>query len=257
MSYANVGRIWSNSSFKDYLKTVKKPSWAWAVVLHHTAAPSLATRPKGLLAEHITNISNYYKKKLGWNRGPHLFVDEDQIFGMTPLTIAGIHAASFNSYSIGIEVLGNYDIEDPHSGRGADAWRVTAQCTADLLEWMGVAASTKTILFHRDDPKTSKTCPGKKIQKDWFIDLVKNNTVLVSPPITPLEGLEQDKFEGVVDFMVRERKVNHTTATKSLKRNGRLYFYNNHWLERAYYDLDKQQTVAPISELKEALATFK
>ena len=104
MSFANVGKVWSSSSFNEYLKTVKKPSWARAVTLHHTAAPSLAQRPTGFTIQHIENIKSYYSQKLGWKKGPHLFTDEDEIFGMTPLTLTGIHAVSFNSYSIGIEV---------------------------------------------------------------------------------------------------------------------------------------------------------
>ena len=256
MSYANVGKVWSNASFKEYLKTVKKPSWVRAVVIHHTAAPSLAQRPKGLLIEHIHNISGFYKNTLGWNRGPHLFTDENEIYGMTPLTTAGIHAASFNSYTIGIEVLGNYDVEDPLNGRGKECWNTTAKATADLLEWIGVEANSKTILFHRDDPKTSKTCPGTKIGKDWFINLVKASTGVVSPPPVPIVDIK-DEFVSVVDYMMKERNVDYKTAAKSLKKEGKLYLYNNHWLERAYYDLGKQQTVAPVSELKEALATFQ
>jgi len=257
MSYANVGKVWSSNSFKEYLKTIKPPSWARAVVLHHTAAPSLAQRPDGLLIQHIHNIKNYYQNTLKWNRGPQLFTDENEIFGMTPLTVPGIHAVSFNTYSIGIEVLGNYDIEDPFTGRGDACWKLAAQCTADLLSWMNLEASTKTILFHRDDPKTSKTCPGKKISKDWFLNLVKSNTVTVSPTPVPIENTEKEKFASVVDYMAKERKVSYTVAAKSLKRQGKLYLYNNHWLERAYYDIATKQTLAPITELQEALATFK
>jgi hypothetical protein len=255
MSYANVGKVWSNSSFKDYLKTIQKPSWVRTVTLHHTAAPSLAQRPTGLTIQHINNIASYYKNKLGWNRGPHLFIDENEIFGMTPLTTPGIHAVSFNSSSIGIEVLGDYDVEDPLSGRGLECWKVTAQCTADLLQWIGVEPSSKTVLFHRDDPKTSKSCPGKKVTKDWILNLIKANTVLVSPPPVPIVN-PQDKFESVVDFMMRERKVDFKTAASLLKREGKLYLYNNHWLERARYDSATRQTIAPVSELKEALATL-
>lgn len=256
MSYANVGKVWSNSSFKDYLKTVNKPSWVKTVTLHHCASPSLAQRPVGLTIQHINNIASYYKNTLGWNRGPHLFIDENEIFGMTPLTIPGIHAVSFNSSSIGIEVLGNYDVEDPLSGRGLECWKVAAQCTADLLRWIGVEPSSKTVLFHRDDPKTSKTCPGKKVTKDWILNLIKANTVITPPPPLPIVDVK-DEFLSVVDFMMKERKVDYNTAAKPLKKDGKLYLYNNHWLERAYYDSAKQQTVAPVSELKEALATFQ
>lgn len=262
MSYANVGKVWSDDSFKEYLKTVKKPSWARAVTIHHTAAPSLAQRPNGFLIQHIHNIMNYYRGTLKWNRGPHLFTDEDEIFGMTPLTVQGIHAVSFNSYSIGVEVLGNYDIEDPFSGRGLKCWELAARCTSDLLDWIGVAPSSTSVLFHRDDKRTSKSCPGRRITKPWFLDLVNKSkagstTTSTTTTLSPHGEGSVDIFEPVVDFMMRERKVNFAAASQPLRREGKLYFYNDHWLERAYYDAAKKLTIAPVSELKEALDTFK
>jgi len=258
MSFANVGKVWSSSSFNEYLKTVKKPSWARAVTLHHTAAPSLAQRPTGFTIQHIENIKSYYSQKLGWKKGPHLFTDEDEIFGMTPLTLTGIHAVSFNSYSIGIEVLGYYDVESPLDGRGLECWKLAASTTSALLNWMGVAPSASTVLFHRDDRKTTKSCPGTKVKKDWFLDLVSKagqNEPIVPIPVPPIPA--NDTFEPVADFMMRERKVSYNEAVKPLKKQGGLYLYNNHWLELAHYDAAKQQTMAPVSELKEALETFK
>jgi hypothetical protein len=84
----------------------------------------------------------------------------------------GIHAVSFNSRSLGIEVLGDYDIEDPDSGRGKACWTNTAETVRVLLNWLGLKKNKSTILFHRDDPKTTKSCPGKRIDKQWFLDLI-------------------------------------------------------------------------------------
>ena len=91
MSFANVGKVWTVDSFREYLKGIKRPVYAKSITLHHTGAPSLGQRPRGFLIQHIHNIQSFYKS-LGWNRGPHLFIDEDQFFGMTPLTVSGIHA---------------------------------------------------------------------------------------------------------------------------------------------------------------------
>ena len=46
-----------------------------------------------------------YKNTLGWSAGPHLFTDEDQIWGMCDFSKKGVHAVSFNKRAIGIEVL--------------------------------------------------------------------------------------------------------------------------------------------------------
>jgi len=57
----------------------------------------------------IANIRDYYKNDLLWSAGPHLFIDEDEIYGMCDLRKKGVHAVSFNKTAIGIEVLGDYD----------------------------------------------------------------------------------------------------------------------------------------------------
>lgn len=169
MSFANVGKSWKVDEFKSYLKTLTPPAWAKAVTLHHTASPSLKIRPNGLTDQHVINLRDFYKNEKGWSAGPHLFVDDYRIMGMTPLTEKGVHAVSFNSTSIGIEVLGDYGEEDPHSGRGLECWENAFAATAALLEWLGIEPSSKTVQFHRDDPATSKSCPGDKVRKDWVL----------------------------------------------------------------------------------------
>ena len=185
MSFDNTGKVWTLEGLAAYLKTVKAPSWAKAVCLHHTAAPSLYQRPDGFLAKHLENMRSYYSRELGWRSGPHLFIDEDQVWGMTPLTETGVHASSFNRSAIGIEVLGDYDNEEPKKGRGLQCWQTTAAATKMLLEWLNLPANNKTVLFHRDDPKTTKTCPGGKVQKTWVLDLIKNSDAKLSQPEKP------------------------------------------------------------------------
>lgn len=247
MSFANVGRVWSTSSFKDYLNTLKTPPWCSAICIHHTAFPDLAMRPKGFTIEHIENIRFGYINEKKWSAGPHFFTDEDQIFGMTPPTTRGVHAASFNSMSIGIEMLGDFDdADDPKSGRGMDVVETTAAATKILLDWLKLPASKNTILFHRDDPKTKKTCPGKKIDKDWFINLVnKKQIISVALPAAPANNVA-----GVIDYVVQHKGYTSAEATKLLRRQGQMFFFGNDWLEGAYYATSAQRTVAPIKELE-------
>ena len=172
MGYELAGLTWTPESFRVYLSRLPRPQWAKAVCLHHTASPSLAMRPSGLSNQHIINLHDYYQLDLKWSSGPHLFVDDHRILGMSSLLKPGVHAKSFNRYAIGIEVLGEYDTEDPQSGRGLACWQNAAAATALLLEWLGLPATADTVLFHRNDPKTSKTCPGMKVQKAWVLRLV-------------------------------------------------------------------------------------
>lgn len=250
MSYANVGKVWTTESFDEYLNKIAAPLWANKICLHHTAAPSLAQRPKGLTIQHIINIRDYYKNNLGWNRGPHLFIDEDQIFGMTPLAVKGIHAASFNSNAIGIEVLGDYDSENPLSGRGNECWETAAKTVNALAKWLDIPINTTTLLFHRDDPKTSKTCPGTKVKKDWFIKLCQESVG------NPVQEPEVDILESiaVVPYLVDVKKWKWADASAALKRVGNVYTLNGKELDYAYYNTKAQTTFAPKREIDEAIS---
>jgi N-acetylmuramoyl-L-alanine amidase CwlA len=166
------GRGLNIEQFEKHVEALKfdgsfKPEF---VVIHHCAAPSLAQRPAGFQPVHMQNLRSYYGTELGWSAGPHLFTDDDQVWLFTPINQRGVHAISFNRNGIGIEMLGDYDSEDPWSGRGLNVLTVTAKATAILLKKLGKDVSA--IRFHRDDPKTSKTCPGTKISKERFTALV-------------------------------------------------------------------------------------
>lgn len=250
MSFANVGRVWTTESFPGYLNQLPPPSWCKAVCIHHTAFPDLAMRPNGFTIKHIENMRFGYINERKWSAGPHFFTDEDQIFGMTPPTARGVHAASFNSMSIGIEALGDFDdADDPKSGRGLDVIETTAAATKALLTWLNLPATKDTIIFHRDDPKTKKTCPGKKIAKDWFVDLVNRISTPSNTKPQPVVVPPNDVV-GVVDYVTKHKGYTFEEATKLLRRDGQMFFFGNDWLEGAYYATSAQRTVAPIKELQ-------
>jgi len=267
MGFENVGRIWTPESLARYLATLNRPEWCRAITLHHTGAPSLAQRPQGLLIQHIENIRDYYHDDKGWSAGPHLFIDEDQVFGMSDLRRFGVHAVSFNRTAIGIEVLGDYDREDPKSGRGLACWRTAAGTVRVLLEWLGLEANDKTVLFHRDDPLTTKSCPGSKVQKDWVLGLIgrpieMRNTATERPDV----GMVWDKWDyrgerwcvPVLEFMAAKGIPAATVAAK-LKARGGKYYYGDELLEGAYYVgagatlKPSECTWAPVRELLELL----
>ncbi|HRQ87337.1 MAG TPA: peptidoglycan recognition family protein [Bacteroidia bacterium] len=259
MSFANVGKRWSTVSFPLYLKTLTRPSWAKSVTIHYTAAPSLAQRPHGFTAQHIENIRDYYRKTLGWSRGPHLFTDEDDIFGMTPLTMPGTHAVSFNSSSLSIEGLGNYDTEDPKSGRGLAVMLTTASTTRALLDWLGLKASRETVLFHRFDPRTTKTCPGTKVLHDWFLSLVveakPGELLATAEPDTG--GPDSVETVPLVDYVAQRTGRSIAELAKLLRGEGSQFYLGEQWIEGARYDAAAQTTLAPQSEADEAVAALQ
>ncbi len=164
------GRAFSAVEFADLVKKTHWINWRPSlIVIHHTAAPSLAQRPNGFIHQHMINIKDFYKSK-GWSAGPHLFVDENKIWTFSPLTERGIHAVSFNKTGIGLELLGDFDTEDPWSGRGLKVVQTTVEAVKALMAALNL--NKECIRFHRDDPKTNKTCPGVNFSKKKFLDLL-------------------------------------------------------------------------------------
>jgi hypothetical protein len=174
MAIPFVGQRMSREEFKNYLESLQfssfRPSF---VTLHHTAIPSLADRPQGFSAQHLRNLLSYYQNTMKWSGAPHVFIDDqgDGIIVFQRMDRRGIHAASFNNKSWGVEMLGHYDIENFDSGRGKTVRDNTMQALAIMCECLN--AKPETIKFHRDDPKTTKTCPGNKVQKSYVVNAVQ------------------------------------------------------------------------------------
>lgn len=173
-----VGKRFKPGEFAAHLEQVSfdafVPTFA---TLHHTASPSLAMRPAGLSDQHLQNLLDYYQGSLGWSGAPHLFIDDrtDGIIVFQRLDRKGVHAVSFNRNSWGMEMLGDYDCEPFDSGRGAHVRDNAMQALAAICKRLSVPADS--IRFHRDDPKTSKSCPGRLVTKQ---DVVARVSALLS-----------------------------------------------------------------------------
>lgn len=267
MGYELVGRVWDLEDFEKYVSRNKsKLSWARSVTNHHTGAPNLAQREKGWTIQHMKNLQHFYQNKLGWSSGPHLFTDEDQIFGMSSLFKRGVHARSFNSNSIGVEGLGNYDHEDPTSGRGLEVFKTTAATFAILLEAMDLGTNQRTVKFHRFDKRTSKSCPGSKYVYQSFLDEIRrvrkegysnedSSTIIqldaTSPQIPNWDEYEQNAgiwFAPVKRFLM-ELGMSESQIWKTLKRKEGKFVIGDNELELAYYNREKKETWAPVSEI--------
>jgi len=161
-----VGRFFTLDEFAQYLQSTDMNHMRWSpsgITVHHTAAPNLSQRKKGFEDKHMQYLRDYYKNKLRWSSGPHLFVDDNGIWVFTPLTDRGVHARSFNSSRYGIEMLGDFDYkDDPTKGRGQKVMDNTKAACAMLMKYRGI--SRNKLNFHNMDPLTSKTCPGLKVK---------------------------------------------------------------------------------------------
>ena len=168
-----VGKSFDTEEFKAYCQTQQWTDWQPTfIVLHNTAAPTLAQRPNGLTQQHILNLEHFYRDEQHWKAGPHLFVDDKQIWVFTPLTVSGTHSPSWNDQALGVEMLGDYDNEDFDSGRGLAVQRNAVAAVATLSAALGIDPASMQL--HKDDAATThRNCPGANVDKDQFIAAVK------------------------------------------------------------------------------------
>ena len=170
-----VGRNFTPDAFREYVAGLTWGAWQPEfITLHHTAVPSLAQRPNGFNNASMSGLERYYRDEMGWSAAPHLFVDDQPagIWVFTPLTTPGVHAKSFNGRSLGLEMLGNYDVEDFDTGRGALVRDNAVAAIGILSKALGI--DPDSMMCHRDEPSTSKTCPGNNVDEVAFIRAVKD-----------------------------------------------------------------------------------
>lgn len=159
-----VGRDFSPADFDAYCHELQWTAWRPSfIVLHNTAAPSLAQRSNGLTEQHIKSLEEFYRDTQGWKAGPHLFIDDSKIWVFTPLTISGTHSPSWNKVALGFEMLGNYETESFSTGRGLKVRQNTVAAIATLSAVLGLEPASMRI--HREDPLTTHACPGKNVRK--------------------------------------------------------------------------------------------
>lgn len=164
--------------FLLYCRTIgitHEHTFAKFVVLHNTGEPTLAQRPQGFSAQHIRNLKSYYEG-LGWHAGPHVFVDDRGWVVFTPLTERGVHSFDWNPVSFGVEMLGDYNVEQFATGRGV----LVASNAVKVVSVLSVAAGidSSTMRLHKENTRTDhKDCPGKNVDKAVFIKRVHDYIV--------------------------------------------------------------------------------
>jgi hypothetical protein len=176
MAWPAVKRGFTQEQFRQYVQSIQFGPWRPSLIVwHNTAAPSLAQWQKTAaddkangLTPGITRIGNletYFKNDNGWSGAPHLFIADDLIWVFNPLDKSGVHSPSWNSISIGIEMVADFDREDDDAGAGLKVKNNTIFATAILCETFGLDPNM-AIKLHREDPKTTHACPGKDFAVD-------------------------------------------------------------------------------------------
>lgn len=163
-----VGLSFTAGTFDTYAKSLQWTTWRPSfIALHNTAAPTLAQRPHGFTKQHINNLVSYFRDQMKWSAGPHLFIDDHQIWVFTPLTVTGRHSPSWNTLALGIEMLGDYATDSFDTGRGLAVRKNAVAAMATLCGALGLSPST--IRLHKEDPATTHNCPGKNVSKEAVV----------------------------------------------------------------------------------------
>lgn len=167
-----VGQKFTPDQFLQYVRGLSWDDWVPEfIVLHHTEDPSLAMRPHGIDEEQIQEWVSWYRYHNKWSGGPHVFVDDHAIWVFTPLTVPGVHANSWNSQSIGVEMLGDFRRESFDAGRGLTVQQNTVVAVAILS--MSLGLDPETMRLHKENGETEHDCPGEHVDKLHFIQAVK------------------------------------------------------------------------------------
>jgi hypothetical protein len=224
LEFLYEGRACTADEFTAYVQTYDfgsvPPDF---VVLHHTYKPGLGAAADpgsrtwdagegGMGTEQIRakrkrqldNLRDIFQTKNGWDRGPHLFVDDRFIWVFTPMYNPGIHAKWGNQfrsggrlhYSIGIEAVGYYE----HTAWAEPVAHLVGHAVAVLqrrlgafdLSYMYPNAADKPgmvvvsgeqrcahperlraggISSHRDYNKPA--CPGAAITEEFYLGVIR------------------------------------------------------------------------------------
>ena len=156
------------------------------VVLHHTWRPTTAEWNG---QRSMQGLQRFYAGK-GWTSAPHIFVGPDAIWLFTPMKDVGIHAGTGNSgvsggrfwYSIGIEMVGDYDAARPSGA----VWDATKAVLGGLSRRLGIAPR-QLLAFHRDFTN-QKSCPGWSVTHEWVVGEIEAWLADRSPPAPPPPG---------------------------------------------------------------------
>ncbi len=169
LSASGVGRTVDDEQI--FIDKLPKATWASGMVLHNTAAPNLGQWTRANRAQRILNLQTYFRDDRGWTSGPHAFVDYDYIWNFTPFIEKGTHSPSWNGTRIGIEMVGDFAVDDDETGLGFMVKKNTVALFGMLHSHYGW--NPETIKLHKEDPRTTHDCPGAHIDKAEFIQAVQ------------------------------------------------------------------------------------
>lgn len=193
-----IARKFTHAEFEAYLKSLVITPWAKFVVVHNTSVPDIALYKKWESREGkyknwtpeqwLKNLASYYTNQ-GWGGAPHLFIPptHDTILVLNSLAVRGTHTPSWNTFSYGVETVGEFEREaftDPTRDNLVTALALLHK--KFKLMPNNFLLGTRGLHFHKQDPATThKTCPGRNLGKE---DLVLRVLAAMRHDVTPPES---------------------------------------------------------------------
>lgn len=174
-----IKKAFSITDLKIYINNLDFSNWKPSLIVwHNTGLPTIQQWEKSYQSDisksinppgstRINNLESYFRDNQHWSAGPHFFVYKDKVWAFTPANKKGVHSPSWNGISIGIEMVGDFAIEDDESGIGLQIKNNTIALTAILCEKLGLNPEV-AIKLHKEDKATTHDCPGKHIAEDKF-----------------------------------------------------------------------------------------
>jgi len=160
MDYRRVGE----------LKEIFRTRWTH-IIVHHTEDSGVLDAEGRPVPKHFTpEVSRYHREVRGWEDGLgyHFTIEADGTIyegGRWINQLDGSHTKGMNHCSIGVAMIGNFDVHDP--------------TPEQLLSLFGLL---KELVRRFDiDPGniqphrlySPKSCPGRRLTDGWFSELRK------------------------------------------------------------------------------------
>lgn len=163
------------------------------ITLHNTSTPDMAlwlSWSAEKRQQYIRNMQPYYER-MGWRGGPHFFVPPQQdicAFGFNDLMSAGTHASCFNTRSIGIEMVGEFDRERFDTDPGRLVADNAIFLMALLHNRIGMTPQPYRyneygLHFHMECRADNHHCPGNFVRKPDVIARIEAEMQRLAAPL--------------------------------------------------------------------------
>ena len=157
---SDVGDITIRAVEFEFAKNLQRRNRTDAVIIHH-----VGNTDKNINAAAI----HRWHRQNGWaGIGYHYIIRKDgSIERGRPLDAVGAHTYNRNDTTVGICVVGNFELSRPTS----EQFRAAEKLVGAVCNHYGITPDGKTVFGHKDFCKT--TCPGIYLYK-WLPDIIRN-----------------------------------------------------------------------------------